>query len=129
MERVIVKAIHTAEEHAQAIGVMTAIMALDAPDDADLAMLETLAILVERYEETTFPLDRPTALDAIRFRMDQLEINQTELAELIGFPKSRISNVLNERRPPSLEMIRAMHEKLGIPADILIGRSSAAIAS
>jgi len=123
MERVTIKAIHTPEEHEQAIGIITDIMAADAPNDADLAMLETLAILVARYEETTFPLDQPTALEAIRFRMDQMDLNQTSLAALIRFPKSRISDLLNGRRQPSLEMIRALHDKLGIPADILIGRS------
>jgi HTH-type transcriptional regulator/antitoxin HigA len=91
--------------------------------------LETLAILVARYEEAEVPLEQPTALEAIQFRMDQMDLNQTGLAELIGFPKQRISDLLNGRRTPSLEMIRALHEKLGIPAYILIGKSKAASAS
>lgn len=61
-------------------------------------------------------------MQAIRFRMDQVDLNQTTLAELIGYPKSRISDLLNGNRPPSLEMIRALHEKLGVASDILIGR-------
>jgi HTH-type transcriptional regulator/antitoxin HigA len=85
-------------------------------------MLETLGILVERYEESEFPLERPTALEAIRFRMDQMDLNQTELARLTGFPKSRISELLNGKRSLTIEMIRILHQKLGIPTDILIGR-------
>lgn len=122
-------AIDTPKEHEQAIDVIGRIMALQTPDDADLAMLETLAIRVARYEETMFPLGQPTVLEAIRFRMDQMDLNQAGLAELIGFPKSRISDLLSGRPPLSLEMIRAVHEKLGIPTDILIGKSKAANAS
>jgi HTH-type transcriptional regulator/antitoxin HigA len=70
-----------------------------------------------------------TALEAICFRMDQMGLNQTALAALIGFPKSRISDVLAGKRTPSLEMIRALHDRLGIPADILISKAEIANAS
>ncbi len=129
MERVTIRAIHTPEEHREAVDVIRRIMEIVEPDEADLAMLETLAILVERYEERTFGIEQPTAVQAIRFRMDQMDLNQTTLAALIGFPKSRISDLLNSKRPPSLEMIRALHEKLDIPSDILIGRTAGTTAS
>ena len=120
MERVIIKPIHDPEEHEAALATIGRIMALDMPDEAELSMLETLAILVERYEEKVFPLAQPTPLDAIRFRMDQMGLSQAQLAVLTGLPKSRISEVLNGRRGLSLEMIRIFHEKLSIPSDILI---------
>ena len=120
MERVIIKPIHDPVEHEAALATIGRIMALDMPDEAELAMLETLAILVERYEEKVFPLAQPTPLDAIRFRMDQMGLSQAQLAVLTGLPKSRISEVLNGRRGLSLEMIRIFHEKLSIPSDILI---------
>lgn len=122
MERVTIRPIHGAEDHEAALAAINRLMALEVPDEADLAMLETLAILVERYEEKTFPLDRPSPLEALRFRMDQMELSQSQLAQLTGLPKSRISEVLNGKRALSLEMIRVLHEKLHIPTDILIGR-------
>lgn len=117
-----IKAIHTVQEHADAIDMIRRIMMLNRPDEADLAMLETLGILVERYEEHVLPMERPDPIDAIRFRMDQMDLNQTELSALIGFPKSRISELLSGKRSLTLDMIRALHDKLGIPSDILIGR-------
>ena len=120
MERVIIKPIHDPVEHEAALATIGRIMALDMPGEAELAMLETLAILVERYEEKVFPLAQPTPLDAIRFRMDQMGLSQAQLAVLTGLPKSRISEVLNGRRGLSLDMIRIFHEKLSIPSDILI---------
>lgn len=122
MERVTIRPIHSREDHEAALDAVGRIMALDTPDDADLAMLETLAILVERYEQKTFPLERPSPLEAIRFRMDQMSLTQAQLAILTGLPKSRVSEILSGKRSLSLEMIRTFHEKLRIPADILISR-------
>jgi len=129
MERVKIRPIHGPEEHRIALDAIGRIMALDTPDDADLAMLETLAVLVERYEEKAFPLDRPSPLEAIRFRMDQMSLTQAQLATLTGLPKSRISEILSGKRSLSLEIIRVLHEKLRIPADILISREAPPSAS
>ena len=129
MERVTIRPIHGPKEHRIALDAIGRIMALDTPDDADLAMLETLAVLVERYEEKAFPLDRPSPLEAIRFRMDQMSLTQAQLATLTGLPKSRISEILSGKRSLSLEIIRVLHEKLRIPADILISREAPPSAS
>lgn len=129
MERVTIRPIHGPDEHEAALAVIGRIMELDAPDEADLAMLETLAILVERYEEKVFPLDRPSPLEAIRFRMDQMGLSRSQLSAFTGLPKSRVSDVLNGKRALSLEMIRVLHEKLKIPTDILISRQPVPSAS
>jgi HTH-type transcriptional regulator/antitoxin HigA len=126
---VTIRPIHGPEEHRIALDAIGRIMALDTPDDADLAMLETLAVLVERYEEKAFLLDRPSPLEAIRFRMDQMSLTQAQLATLTGLPKSRISEILSGKRTLSLEMIRILHEKLRIPADILISREAPSASS
>ena len=129
MERVTIRPIHDAQGHQAALEAIGNIMTLEAPDEAELALLETLAVLVERYEEKAFPLERPSPLDAIRFRMDQMGLSQTQLAGLVSLPKSRISEVLNGKRSLSLEMIRLFHEKLRIPADILISREEPSTSS
>lgn len=81
--------------------------------------LDVLTTLVERYEEEQFPIEAPTPVDAIRFRMDQMGWSPRDLEPFIG-SRSRVSEVLNGTRPLSIDMIRALHRDLGIPADVLI---------
>jgi HTH-type transcriptional regulator / antitoxin HigA len=75
--------------------------------------------LVELYEEERYPIDAPTPVAAIKFRMDQAGLSQQDLVPLIG-SRGRVSEILSGKRPLSLRMIRALHEKLGIPAESLI---------
>ena len=58
-------------------------------------------------------------MEAIKFRMEQLGYNQTDLANVVGL-KSRASEILNRKRKLSLEMIRQIHERLNIPTEVLI---------
>jgi HTH-type transcriptional regulator/antitoxin HigA len=81
--------------------------------------LAILGILIEQYENEHFPIDMPDPVEAIKFRMEQMGYNQTELAKIVGL-KSRASEILNRKRKLSLDMIRQLHEKLNIPTDVLI---------
>jgi len=81
--------------------------------------LEVLASLIERYEEQHFPIAAPTPLAAIQFRMEQQGLEPRDLVKFIG-SRARVSEVLNGERPLSIEMIRALHQNLGIPAEVLI---------
>ena len=81
--------------------------------------LEILGILISQYENEHFPIGLPDPVEAIKFRMEQLGYNQTDLAEIVGL-KSRASEILNRKRKLSLEMIRRLHDKLNIPTDVLI---------
>jgi HTH-type transcriptional regulator/antitoxin HigA len=81
--------------------------------------LEILGILIEQYEEEHFPINLPDPIEAIKFRMEQLGYNQSDLAKVIGL-KSRASEILNKKRKLSLDMIRQLHDKLNIPTDVLI---------
>ena len=81
--------------------------------------LEILSILIDHYENQHFPIDLPDPIEAIKFRMEQLGYNQTDLAKVVGL-KSRVSEILSGKRKLSLEMIRQLHEKLNIPTDVLI---------
>lgn len=81
--------------------------------------LEILGILIERYEEEYFPVDLPDPIEAIKFRMEQLDYSQNDLANVIGL-KSRASEILNKKRKLTLEMIRNLHDKLKIPTEVLI---------
>lgn len=81
--------------------------------------LEVLGILIDQYEKENFPIGLPDPVEAIKFRMEQLGYNQTDLAEIVGL-KSRASEILNRKRKLSLEMIRQLHDRLNIPTDVLI---------
>ncbi|MCZ8355155.1 MAG: helix-turn-helix domain-containing protein [Cyclobacteriaceae bacterium] len=81
--------------------------------------LEILGILIDQYENEHFPIDLPDPIEAIKFRMEQLGYNQTDLAKVVGL-KSRASEILNKKRKLSLDMIRQIHKKLNIPTDVLI---------
>lgn len=81
--------------------------------------LEILGILIDSYEKEMFPIELPDPIEAIKFRMEQLNYSQNDLAEVIGL-KSRASEILNKKRKLSLDMIRKLSEKLHIPSEVLI---------
>jgi HTH-type transcriptional regulator/antitoxin HigA len=81
--------------------------------------LEVLGILIEKYEDEHFPVGFPDPIEAIKFRMEQLGYNQTDLAKVVGL-KSRASEILSKKRKLTLEMIRLLHDNLRIPTEVLI---------
>lgn len=90
------------------------------PGSQEYDQLDVLATLVEVYEEEHHPIPPPDPVEAIQFRMEQLGLGRKDLEGLIG-SRARVSEILTGRRSLSLEMIRRLHQRLGIPADILIG--------
>lgn len=89
------------------------------PDTREGDELEILGILIENYEEEHFSVDSPDPIEAIKFRMDQIGLDQQDLTKIIG-SKSRTSDLLNRKRPLSVRQIRLLHNKLHIPADVLL---------
>jgi len=81
--------------------------------------LDVLATLVEAYERKHFPIDAPDAIEAIRFRLGQQGLDHRALVGVIG-GRSRVYEVMHRKRALSLEMIRRLNERFGIPADVLI---------
>ena len=81
--------------------------------------LDVLATLVEAYERKHFPMDFPDPVEAIKFRMEQSGLSAKDLVPLIG-RLNRVYEVLGRKRSLTLPMIRALHEKLGIPSELLI---------
>ncbi|MDX9749787.1 MAG: transcriptional regulator [Flavobacteriales bacterium] len=89
----------------------------DGSSEAD--ELELLSLVVEEYEDLHYPVPPPGPIEAIKFRMDQMGLTDAELGKLLG-SRQRRSDVFSGRRKLSLAMIRVLHEKLRIPAEILI---------
>jgi HTH-type transcriptional regulator/antitoxin HigA len=81
--------------------------------------LDVLTTLVEAYEQKHFPMDAPDPIEAIRFRLEQQGLDHRALVGVIG-GRSRVYEVMKRKRALSLEMIRRLHEKFGIPAEVLI---------
>ncbi|MCB0789787.1 MAG: transcriptional regulator [Flavobacteriales bacterium] len=114
------KLIKTRKEHKAAVARVHELMEKQpASGSADMDELELLALLVSEYEEEQFPIPPPDPLAAIRFRIDQLGMQESELDEILG-SRQRRSDIFNGRRKLSLGMIRALHQKLRIPAETLI---------
>lgn len=81
--------------------------------------LDVLATLIDAYEGEHYPMDPPDPIEAIKFRMDQQGLSRKDLEGIIG-TRTRVSEVLNRKRGLSIEMIRRLHDRLGIPAEVLI---------
>lgn len=81
--------------------------------------LEILSILVKEYENVHFPMPKPNPLEAIKFRLEQQGMTESELSEILGH-RSRKSEILSGKRKLSLTMIRKLNEVLNIPAEVLI---------
>lgn len=81
--------------------------------------LDVLATLIDAYEAEHYPMDPPDPIEAIKFRMEQQGLTRRDLEELIG-TRTRVAEVLNRKRGLSIGMIRRLHKRLGISAEVLI---------
>lgn len=81
--------------------------------------LDILVTLVEAYEDKHWHIDPPDPIEAIKSRMTQRGLTRRDLAQVLG-SKSRVSEVLNRKRPLTLAMIQRLHKEWGIPAESLI---------
>ena len=89
------------------------------PETSEGDEFELLSILIDQYENTYFPIENPHPIEAIKFRMEQLEMKPSDLIPILGF-KSRVSEILNGKRKLTLAMIRNLHTILRIPIEVLV---------
>jgi HTH-type transcriptional regulator/antitoxin HigA len=81
--------------------------------------LEVLTTLVEAYEDKYFAIPAPDPIEAITYFMESRDLTRRDLEPYLG-SRARVSEILNRKRPLSLEMIRELNKGLGIPAEVLI---------
>ncbi|MFZ1961946.1 MAG: helix-turn-helix domain-containing protein [Roseiarcus sp.] len=81
--------------------------------------LDVVATLIDAYESEYEPMDPPDPIEAIKFRMEQEGLTRHDLEALLG-SRARVTEVLNRKRDLSIGMIRRLHERLGISAEVLI---------
>lgn len=89
------------------------------PNSLESDKLELISILIEKYEKEKFLIGPPNPIEAILFRLEQLNLNKSELSRILG-TRSRASEILNGKRKLSLAMIRRLNAELEIPAEVLI---------
>lgn len=116
-----IKVIKSSDDYSHAIARLSALMTLDPEADSiEENELELLALVIEDYERKIVPATVPDPIEAILFRMDQMNLARKDLQPYMG-SLSKVSEVLSRKRPLSLSMIRRLHSGLGIPAEVLIG--------
>jgi HTH-type transcriptional regulator/antitoxin HigA len=115
-----IKPIRTEEEYGLALSRLEEIWDAESgtPESDEL---DVLSVLVEAYEEEHHRIDPPDPIEAIKFRMEQMGLSIQDLEPQIG-SRAEVSDVLTRKRSLSLDMIRNLNEKLGIPAEVLIAK-------
>ena len=113
-----IRAIRTEVDYKAALARVDALMdaGFGTPEGEEL---DVLADLIEFYEARHVPMGYPTALGALRFRMEQADLSPRDLIPFIG-SRAKVSEILSGKRPLTMQMARALHSNLGIPADVLL---------
>ena|ERR1035437_4687806 len=89
------------------------------PETAEGDELDLLSLLVDNYENIHCPIDLPDPIEAIKFRMEQLNYKPKDLADVIGY-RSRVTEILGKKRKLSLDMIRKINKQMHISTEILV---------
>jgi len=113
-----IKLIKTEEDYRSALSRLEIIF--DAPiDTEDGNEAEILSMLIENYENKYYQIEAPDPIEAIKIRMEEMNLKQKDLIGIIG-GKSAVSEVLNKKKKLTVEMIRSLETKLHISASLLI---------
>ena len=83
-------------------------------DEADI-----LGLMIDEYERKHYPIDAPDPIEAIKIRMEEMQLKQVDLVPEIG-GKSRVSEILNRKRKLTVDMIRKLAAKLNLSAGLLV---------
>ena len=90
------------------------------PGTPEFDEAEFLIALIEIYEKEHYPILPPDPVEAVKFRMEQMNLKQTDLVKFFG-TRARVSEFMNRKRPLSLSQIKRLYKEFGIPAEVLLG--------
>ena len=113
-----IKPVKTVADYRAALKEIETLM-LAEPDSPDGEKLDVISTLIEAYERGHYPLDLPDPVEAIKFEMERKGLTVKDLQPMIG-QSNRVYEVLSRQRSLTLNMIRKLHDELGIPAESLI---------
>ena len=91
-----------------------------APGSEEGDEAEILSLLIENYENLHYPIEAPDPIEAIKIRMEELDLKQKDLVGVLG-GKSRVSEILNKKKKLTVEMIRELERSLNLSPAVLIG--------
>ena len=120
-----IKPVRTAQDYENALARIDALMDA-APGSPEFDELDVLVDLVELYESKHEPMGYPSPLAAIEFRMEQGNLRPRDLIPFIG-SRAKVSEVLSGKRSITMPMARALHQHLGIPAEVLLHEPDVAL--
>ena len=114
------KILKTEKDYDKALNRIDELMELNPkPGTQESDELEILALLVEKYEELNWNIETPDPIEAIKYRMEEMNLKQKDLIPYIG-NKSKVSELLNRKISLSISMIRNLSQALHIPAETLL---------
>ena len=114
-----IKPIKTEQDYEDALAEIDKLFDAEV-DSPEGDRLDVFVTLVEAYEAKHWPIEDPDPIEAIKFRMEQMDLSRKDLEPLLG-SRSRVSEVLSGKRSLSVKMIRNLHKALKIPAEVLLG--------
>ena len=124
-----IKPIHNEKDYDNALDRVDVLMDLNpALGTAESDELEVLALLIEKYEEKAWAISEPDPIEAIKIRMEQMNLKQKDLVPYIG-NKSKVSEVLNRKVGLSLSMITSLAKGLHLPLEVLVQPSDMSLSS
>ena len=112
------KLIKTEKEYNEAIERMNELFDV-TPDSEEFDEAELLIVLIEMYETKYYNIEAPDPIEAIKFRMEQMEMKRSDLIPFLG-TRSRVSEILNRKRNLTVVMMKRLHKEFGIPAESLL---------
>lgn len=89
------------------------------PDTKESDEADILSLLIENYENQHYPIEAPDPIEAIKIRMQEMDLKQKDLIGIIG-GKSRVSEILNKKKRLTVEMIRKLERLLNISASVMV---------
>ena len=113
-----IKPIKNQEEYEKAMRFLKTLWTSET-NTAEGDQLELLILVIEKYEAEKFPFPKLEPIEAIKYKMEENNLSQKDLIKFFG-TKSRVSEVLNKKKPLTLKMIKSLHQGFGILAEVLI---------
>ena len=115
-----IKPIRSEEDYDRAIARINQLLDLNPqPGTDDDNELDVLSTLVEVYEDEHYPILPPDPIEAIKYVMEEKGMDNKQLIPLLG-TKSRVSEIMNRKKPLTLKMIYKLHQAMGLPLEVFI---------
>ena len=118
METLEIKTLKSEAEYKEALKKLNSVWEAK-PNTDEGEKLELLLLVIEDYESKHHPMPHLDPIEAIKYKMEEQNLNQADLVKYFG-TKSRVSEVLNKKKPLSLKMIKSLYQNFGISADTLL---------